>query len=146
MAEGRNQSKDRGEDDMNSKSSTLTDKFRALSPSLCLGGLMALGLAAPASQTAHDNQPVTGKALSMPDGALVLLPSAQVTGRFEMENYATFWVQSGQLHRTQGPAIEYADNSRATEWKGKKLWYVEGSPVSPQTSSEARKYPAKYLR
>ena len=30
----------------------------------------------------------------------------------------TEWLQNGQLHRTDGPAIEYAD--------GRKFWYVNG--------------------
>lgn len=131
---------------MSAQASTLKDTFRKLSPSLCLGGLMILGTAVPASQTAHDNLPVTGKTLTMPDGYRIILPSAQITGRFEMENYATFWVQAGELHRTQGPAIEYADNSRATEWKGKKLWYLEGRPAYPEKPSEALKPQPKYAR
>ena len=34
------------------------------------------------------------------------------------------WYQNGQLHRTDGPSIEYAN--------GNKFWYIEGKEYSEQ--------------
>jgi len=55
------------------------------------------------------------------------------------------WYQNGQLHRTDGPAIEYADGSKSWYQNGKrhrtdgpaseytngdKFWYLEGQELT----------------
>ena len=41
------------------------------------------------------------------------------------------WCQNGLLHRTDGPAIEYADSSKA--------WYINGNPLTEDEFNQAVK-------
>ena len=67
--------------------------------------------------------------------------------RIEVDNYGTRWYRNvmGQLHRTNGPAIEYADGSKAwyqnglrhrtdgpaVEYSdGVKAWFINGEELS----------------
>jgi hypothetical protein len=61
------------------------------------------------------------------------------------DNGGKEWYQNGQLHRTDGPAIEYADGSKSWYQNGKrhrtagpaseyangdKFWYLEGQELT----------------
>ena len=42
----------------------------------------------------------------------------------EYSNGTKYWYQNGQLHRVDGPAIEYSD--------GSKKWYIEGNELTEE--------------
>ena len=47
------------------------------------------------------------------------------------EDGAKFWYLNGQLHREDGPAIEYAD--------GDKIWYINGRRLTKEEFNKRTK-------
>ena len=48
------------------------------------------------------------------------IPEEQRNGIYEVENIGTSYYVNGNLHREEGPVIEYLN--------GSKWWYVNGKP------------------
>jgi hypothetical protein len=75
--------------------------------------------------------------------------------RIKKENWATYYYLNDKLHRTDGPAIEYANGSKywwqnglkhringpAVEWTdGSKSWWFKGKKIKCDSQEEFERY------